>query len=318
MGNHFLLQRILPTQGLNPCLLNLLHWQMGSFTTSATCVMTEVAPGKINLDMTFGERRLEHLRTWNVCLITHLSDWCLSHAICCIWCHRASLGKEKSVVSQHEEVGPESWYLIFLWHHWLNGHEFEETPGVGDAQGGLACCNLWGCKELDTTEWLNCTTLIFIQLSASKLLSLSEFLKNKLATFHQDLPLLAPVSCFLFLNFILISDHSSICQYVLTTLICYCLFSISSPGRSLFIQCFYSHYTGVSVVTVACQVTVAWQAPLSMGFPRQEYWSGLPFPPTGDLPNPGIEPVSLMSPELAGRFFTTSTTWEILSSNQRR
>ena len=48
--------------------------------------------------------------------------------------------------------------------------------------------------------------------------------------------------------------------------------------------------------------TVAHQAPLSMGFPRQEYWSGLPFPPPGNLPNPGIEPVSLA---LAGRFFTT-------------
>ena len=47
-----------------------------------------------------------------------------------------------------------------------------------------------------------------------------------------------------------------------------------------------------------------------MGFSRQEYWSGLPFPPLGDLPNPGIEPSSLMSPVLAGRFFTTSVTWE--------
>ena len=55
--------------------------------------------------------------------------------------------------------------------------------------------------------------------------------------------------------------------------------------------------------------TVAHQPPLSMGFSRQEYWSGLPFPP-GDLPNPGIEPTSLMSPALSGRFFTTRTTWE--------
>ena len=45
--------------------------------------------------------------------------------------------------------------------------------------------------------------------------------------------------------------------------------------------------------------TVAHQAPLSMGFPRQEYWSGLSFPSQGDLPNPGIEPAS---PALAGRF----------------
>ena len=51
--------------------------------------------------------------------------------------------------------------------------------------------------------------------------------------------------------------------------------------------------------------TVACQAPLSVGFSRQEYWSGLPLPPPGDLPNPGVEPMSLMSPALAGRFLTT-------------
>ena len=41
------------------------------------------------------------------------------------------------------------------WHHWLDGHEFEWDLGVGDGQGGLACYDSWGCKELDTTEWLN-------------------------------------------------------------------------------------------------------------------------------------------------------------------
>ena len=51
--------------------------------------------------------------------------------------------------------------------------------------------------------------------------------------------------------------------------------------------------------------TVTCQAPLSMEFPRQEYWSGLAFLSPGDLPDPGIEPVSLMSLALAGRFFTT-------------
>ena len=49
-------------------------------------------------------------------------------------------------------------------------------------------------------------------------------------------------------------------------------------------------------------------APPSMGFSRQEYRSGLPFAPPGDLPDPGIKPMSLMSPELAGGFFTTSAT----------
>ena len=56
--------------------------------------------------------------------------------------------------------------------------------------------------------------------------------------------------------------------------------------------------------------TIAHQAPLSMGFSRQEYWSGLPCSPPGDLPNPGIKPASLMSPALAGGFFTTSAIWE--------
>ena len=61
------------------------------------------------------------------------------------------------------------------------------------------------------------------------------------------------------------------------------------------------------LVTKLCLILVtpwngARQAPLSMGFSRQEYWSGLPFPSSGDLPDPGIEPVS---PVLAGRFFTT-------------
>ena len=52
----------------------------------------------------------------------------------------------------------------------------------------------------------------------------------------------------------------------------------------------------------------ACQAPLSVGFSRQEYWSGLPCPSPGDLPNPGIEPTCLASPALEGGFFTTSAT----------
>ena len=60
--------------------------------------------------------------------------------------------------------------------------------------------------------------------------------------------------------------------------------------------------------------TIAHQPPLSMGFSRQEYWSGLPFPYPEDLPDPRIEPMSLGSPALACRFFTTSTIWEAPSS----
>ena len=61
-----------------------------------------------------------------------------------------------------------------------------------------------------------------------------------------------------------------------------------------------SHFSCVQLF--ATPWTIAWQAPLSMGFSRQEYWSRLPGPPPGDLPHPGMEPASLMSPALAGRF----------------
>ena len=56
--------------------------------------------------------------------------------------------------------------------------------------------------------------------------------------------------------------------------------------------------------------TVAYQAPLSIGLSKQEYQSGLPCPPPGDLPDPAVKPTCLMSPSLAGSFFTTSATWE--------
>ena len=56
--------------------------------------------------------------------------------------------------------------------------------------------------------------------------------------------------------------------------------------------------------------TVACQAPLSMGLSQQEYWSGLPCPPPGDLPHPRMEPASLTCPALAGGFITSSGIWE--------
>ena len=58
--------------------------------------------------------------------------------------------QEEKGMTEDEMVG---------WHHWLIGHEFEQAPGVGDGQGGLACCSPWGHKELDITEQLNWTEL---------------------------------------------------------------------------------------------------------------------------------------------------------------
>ena len=59
-------------------------------------------------------------------------------------------GQEEKGTTEDEMAG---------WHHWLNGRESGWTPGVGDGQGGLACCDSWGRKESDTTEWLNWTEL---------------------------------------------------------------------------------------------------------------------------------------------------------------
>ena len=59
-------------------------------------------------------------------------------------------GQEEKGTTEDEMAG---------WHHRLDGHESEWTPGVGDGQGGLACCDSWGRKESDTTEWLNWTKL---------------------------------------------------------------------------------------------------------------------------------------------------------------
>jgi len=70
------------------------------------------------------------------------------------------------------------------------------------------------------------------------------------------------------------------------------------------LNCFSPVWLCVILWTTSCQ------APLLMGFSKQEYWGGLPCPPPGDLPDPGIKPVSLMSPALASRFFITSATWE--------
>ena len=70
-----------------------------------------------------------------------------------------------------------------------------------------------------------------------------------------------------------------------------------------------------SCLILATPWTVACQNPLSMGFSRQEYCSGSPCPPPGDLPNPGIKPTSLRFPALVGKFFTTGATWAALLSH---
>ena len=115
------------------------------------------------------------------------------------------------------------------WHHRLHGRGFELTPGVGDGQGSLVCCNLWGRKESDTTEWLNWTDT------------------------HTHTKIYCTLNC------------ATYCYRCLVTKSC---LTFGDP--------------------MDCSPT---GSSLSLGFPRQEYWSGLPFPSPGNLTNTGIEPI---------------------------
>ena len=138
----------------------------------------------------------------------------------------------------------------------------------------------WGLKWSDRTgcirPWLN-----GFELNVSKTLYLTPF---SLAFIDQNI-------------------YSSFSIFLLP------LESINSVSTHLSV-CVPSHFSCVHLF--ATLWTVAHQAFLSMGFSRQGYWSGSPCPPPGHLPNPGIEPVSLMSLALAGEFFTTSTTRDAL------
>ena len=109
------------------------------------------------------------------------------------------------------------------WRHWLDGRESEWTPGVGDGQGGLECCDSWSRKEPDTTERLNWTEL--------KARYPTQFIQVDIVKFQVDKELL-----------LLLLSHFS-----------------------RFRLC-------------ATPWTEAHQAPPSLGFSRQEHWSGLPFP----------------------------------------
>ena len=86
--------------------------------------------------------------------------------------------------------------------------------------------------------------------------------------------------------------------------VCHMYVCIHTHTCMCMLSCFSCVQLFATLWTIACQ------APLSMGFSRQEYWSGLPRLPRGDLPEPEIKCTSLPSPALAGGFFTTRVTWE--------
>ena len=88
--------------------------------------------------------------------------------------------------------------------------------------------------------------------------------------------------------------HTCLCPSFIFNILCVCV-----------CVCVYSVAQSCLALCDPMDCSVAHQAPLSMGFSWQENWSGLPLPSSGDLSNPEIEPASLVSPALAGRFFTT-------------
>ena len=105
---------------------------------SNQCILKEISPG-CSLEGMMLKLKLQlmwppHVKSWLIGKDSDASrDW----------------GQEEKGTTENEMDG---------WHHRLDGHEFEWTPGVGDGQGGLACCDSWGRKESDTTEWLNWLT----------------------------------------------------------------------------------------------------------------------------------------------------------------
>ena len=87
-------------------------------------------------------------------------------------------GQEEKGMTEDEMVG---------WHHRLNGHGFGCTPGVGDGQGGLACCSLWGLKELNTTERLNWTECIHQERNLMHIILSKGTFSLKLSQLHDTI-----------------------------------------------------------------------------------------------------------------------------------
>ena len=150
-------------------------------------------------------------------------------------------GQEEKGMTEDEMAG---------WHHRLNGCKFEWTPGVGDGQGSLACCNSWGCKESDTTEWLNWTEL---SLAAAAAKSLQSFLT-----------LCDPIDSS--------PSGSAVPGILQARTLEWVAISFSNAWKWK-----VKVKSLIHVQLLATPWTAAYQAPPSMGFSRQEYWSGLRF-----------------------------------------
>ena len=189
-------------------------------------------------------------------------------------------GQKEKGVTEDEMVG---------WHHQLNGHEFQETPGDSE----------------DREAW---------SAAVPGVANNWTWLSNWITARHIICKCFSPSLGFYFLYGVLwytsLNFDEVQCIYSFFCYLYQCFWYISKktlPNPKL---CIFVLHRFSRVWLFAILWTVAQQAPLSMGFSRQEYWSGLPCSPPGDRPSPAIEPLPLRSPALAGRFFTASITWE--------
>ena len=139
------------------------------------------------------------------------------------------------------------------WHHQFDGHESDQALGVGDGQRSLACCSPWGGKELDTTERLH------FDFSLSRI---GEGNSNPLQCSCLENPREAAIY--------------GVAQSQTR------LKRLRSSSKFMVLSCFSCVQHFATPYTAACQ------ASLSMGFPRPEFWWGLPFPPPGIFPTQGL------------------------------
>ena len=112
-------------------------------------------------------------------LNVHWKDWCWNSFGHLMWKTDSLEDPDAGKDWRQEEKGITGDEMVG-WHHQLEGHEFEQARGVGDGQGRLACCSPWGCKESNTTEWLNWTDWDPARVSAApKLLDTSTWVSHK-------------------------------------------------------------------------------------------------------------------------------------------
>ena len=163
------------------------------------------------------------------------------------------------------------------WHHWLNGRESEWTPGVGDGQGGLVCCDSWGREESDTTERLNWTQLKCSLQNWEKIIAtekLTEKIMSKICKLLMHLSTAAMLlqSCLTLCDPIDGSPPGSPVPGILQArTLEWIAISFSNAWKW---KVKVKSLSGIQLL--ATPWTAAYQASLSMEFSRQEYWSGVP------------------------------------------